>query len=62
MVSWAFWRLVVLYDGNNRLGTIYCERHRLVRKDVPFRGCHLIKLKRMAGSGSGSISQPSSEV
>ena len=43
----GFLRLIVLYDGNNRLGTIYCERHRLVRKDVPFRGCHLIKLKRM---------------
>ena len=45
----GFLRLVVLYDGNNRLGTIYCERHRLIRKDVPFRGCHLIKLKRMGG-------------
>ena len=45
----GFLRLVVLYDGNDRLGTIYCERHRLVRKDIPFRGGYFVKFKFMGG-------------
>ena len=45
----GFLRLVVLHDGNDRLGTIHCERHRLVRKDIPFRGCYFVKFKFVGG-------------